>query len=80
MLSLLSLILTVMMNDLLRDNDIVKKVLKKIIEDDLFIKLEKYIQKIREIEFLEVVIRPDRVKTEKEKVQRVVDWPVMSDI
>jgi len=29
--------------------------------------------KVREIRFLRVVIKPDRVKMEKEKVQRVVD-------
>jgi len=29
---------------------------------------------------LEVVIRPDRVKIEKEKVQRIVDWPVLRSV
>jgi len=28
------------------------------------------------VEFLEVVIGIDGVKIEKEKVQRVVDWPI----
>jgi len=32
--------------------------------------------KVREVGFLGVMIGLDRVKIEKEKVQRVVDWPV----
>jgi len=52
-------------------NEIVEKV-KRIEENDLFIKLEKYIWKIREVRFLGVVIGLDRIKMEKEKVQRVV--------
>jgi len=35
---------------------------------------------VREVGFLEVVIGPDEVKMEKEKVQRVVDWPVLRSI
>ena len=46
------------------------------VENDLFIKLEKYVWKVREVRFLGVVIGPDGVKIEKEKVQKVVDWPV----
>ena len=37
-------------------------------------------QKIREVEFLGVVIKLDRVKMEKKKVQEVVDWPVLRSI
>ena len=37
-------------------------------------------QKIREVEFLGVVIEPDRVKIEKEKVWKIVDWPVPRSI
>ena len=43
-------------------NKIVKEVLRMIAKNDLFIKLEKYIQKIRKVRFLGVVIKPDRVK------------------
>jgi len=51
----------------------VKKVLRRIVENYLFVKPEKYIWKIREIGFLKVVIEPDEVKIEKEKVQEIVD-------
>ena len=57
-----------------RHDEIVEKVLKKMVENDLFVKLNKCIQKIREIGFLEVIIGPDGVKMEKEKVQEVIDW------
>ena len=59
-----------------RHNDIVKEVLRKMVENDLFVKLEKYMWKVREVEFLEVIMEPDSVKIEKEKVQGAVDWPV----
>jgi len=55
---------------------IVEEVLEKMIENDLFVKLEKCVQKVREVGFLGVVIGPDRVKMEKEKAQEVVDWLV----
>ena len=54
-------------------NNIVKEVLKMIIENNLFVKPEKCIQKIKEVGFLEVIIEPDKVKIEKEKIQRVID-------
>ena len=61
-------------------NEIVKEVLKRIAENDLFIKPEKHVWKVKEVGFLGVVIGLDRVKMEKEKVQRVVDWPVPRNV
>ena len=58
------------------NDDIVEEVLRRIAENDLFVKLEKYVWKIREVVFLRVVIGLDGVKMEKEKVQEVMDWPV----
>jgi len=57
-------------------NEIVEEVLRRLEENDLFIKPEKCVWKIREIGFLGVIIGKDRVRMEKEKVQRVVEWPV----
>ena len=42
-----------------RHDNIVEEVLKRITKDNLFVKLEKYVWKIRKIGFLEVVIGPD---------------------
>ena len=42
-------------------------------DNDLFV---KHVWKVREVGVLGVVIKPDEVKMEKEKVQEVVDQPV----
>ncbi len=55
---------------------IVEKVLRRLEENNLFVKLEKCIQKVREVEFLGVIIGKDGVRMEKEKVQGVIEWPV----
>ena len=54
-------------------NKIVEDVLRRMIENNLFVKSEKYVWKVREVGFLGVVIGSDRVKMEKKKVQEVVD-------
>ena len=54
-------------------NNIVEEVLRRMVENDLFMKSEKYVQKVREVGFLEVVIGLDRVKIKKKKVQEIVD-------
>ena len=59
---------------------IVEEVLRRLEENNLFIKPEKYVWKVREVGFLEVVIGADGVRMEKEKVQEVVDWPVPKSI
>jgi len=59
-----------------KHDNIVKKVIRRMVENDLFVKSEKCVWKIREVGFLEVVIGLDGVKIEKEKVQEVVDWLV----
>jgi len=41
----------------------------------LYVKLEKCKWKVREIEFLGVVIGPEGIKIEKEKVKGVLEWP-----
>ncbi len=45
-------------------------------ENDLYVKPEKCKWKVREVEFLEVVIRPKGIRMEEEKVKDVVDWPI----
>ena len=61
-------------------DNIVEEVLRRMAKNDLFVKPEKCVWKVREVEFLEVVIELDGVKMEKEKVQEVVDWPVLRSI
>jgi len=35
---------------------------------------------VREVDFLKVVIKPERIKMKKEKVQRVLDLPVLKEV
>jgi len=53
-------------------NEIVEEVLKRLEENDLYVKPEKCIWKVRKIGFLEVVIGPNGIEMEKEKVDRVL--------
>ena len=57
-------------------DEIVEEVLRRLEENDLFVKPEKYVWKVREVGFLGVIIRENRVRIEKEKMQGVTEWPV----
>ena len=51
---------------------LVEEVLKRLEENDLFVKPEKCKWKVREVEFLGVVIGPKGVEMQKEKVEGVL--------
>ena len=61
-------------------DEVVEKIVKRLAENDLYVKPEKCKQKVREVGFLEVVIRPERIKMEKEKVQGVLDWLTLNEV
>jgi len=61
-------------------NEIVKKVLKRLEENDLYIKPEKCVWKAKKIGFLEVIIGPEGIEMEKKKVNRVLSWPEPKNI
>jgi len=52
---------------------VVEEIVKRLAENDLYMKLEKCKWKIREVELLGVVIGPERIKMEKEKIKGVLD-------
>ena len=52
---------------------IVAEVVKRLKENDLYIKLEKYKWKVREVGFLGVVIGPEGIKIKEEKVKGILD-------
>jgi len=56
-------------------DDIVAEVIKRLEENDLYVKPEKCKWKVREVGFLGVVIGPEGIKMEKEKVKGVMEWP-----
>ena len=56
---------------------LVAEIVKRLEENDLYIKPEKYKWKVREVGFLGVVIRLEGIKMEEEKVKGVLDWPTL---
>jgi len=55
-------------------DDIVVEVIKRLEENDLYMKLEKCKWKVMEVGFLGVVIGPEEIKMEEEKVKGFLDW------
>ena len=57
-------------------DELVVEVIRRLKENDLYVKPEKCKWKVREVEFLEVVIGLEGIKMEKEKVKGVLEWPM----
>ena len=53
-------------------NEIVEEVLRRLEENDLYVKPKKCIWKVRKIGFLEMVIGPNRIEMEKEKINDIL--------
>jgi len=56
-------------------NEIVEEILRRLKVNDLYIKLEKCMWKVRKIGFLGIVIELNGIEMEKEKVDGVLSWP-----
>jgi len=56
-------------------NELVEEVIRRLAENNLYMKPEKYRWKTKEVGFLGVVIGPGGIKMEEEKVRGVLDWP-----
>ena len=54
-------------------NKLVEEVVKRLAKNNLYVKLEKCKQKVKEVGFLEVVIGLEEIKMEKEKMKGVLD-------
>ena len=55
-------------------DELVAEVIKRLKENDLYVKPEKCRWKVREIGFLGVVIELERIKMEEEKVKGILEW------
>ena len=63
------------MEDEKKYDEIIEEVLKRIEKNDLYIKPEKYVWKVKEINFLGLVMGVEGIKMQKEKVAEVLEWP-----
>jgi len=61
-------------------DELVDKVLKRLEKNDLFVNPEKCKWKVREVEFLGVVIGPKGVEMQKEKVKGVLNRPAPRNV
>ena len=57
-----------------RHDEIVEEILRRIEENNLYVKSEKYIWKVREIDFLGLVMGSGEIKIQKKKVAGVLEW------
>jgi len=61
-------------------DELVEEMLKRLEENNLFVKPEKCKWKVREVEFLGVVIRPKGVEIQREKIEEVLNWLVPRNV
>ena len=61
-------------------DELVEEILKRLEENNLYMKPEKCRWKIREVDFLGVVIGLEGIKIKEEKVKLVLDWPVSKSV
>ena len=59
---------------------LVEEVLRRLEENNLFVKLEKCKWKVREVELLGVVIGLKEVEMQKEKIEGVLNWPAPRNV
>jgi len=63
-----------------RYDELVEEMLKRLEENDLFVKPEKHKWKVREVEFLGVVIGPKGVEMQREKIEGALNWPASRNV
>ena len=61
-------------------DEVVKEIVKRLIENDLYVKLEKCKWNVREVGFLGVVIGLEEIKIEEEKVKGVLAWLTLKEV
>jgi len=61
-------------------DEIMKEILKKLEENNLYIKLKRCVWKVKKIGFLGIVIEPNGIEIEAEKVNGVLSWPESKNV
>ena len=61
-------------------DEVVEEVVRRLAENDLYVKPEKCKWKVREVEFLGVVIGLEGIKIEEEKMKEVLEWLTLEGV
>ena len=61
-------------------NKIVEEVIRRLAENDVYVKPGKCKWKVKEVGFLEVVIGLERIKIKEKKMKDVLDWPTLKGV
>ena len=61
-------------------NELVEEVVRSLVDNDLYIKLEKYKWKVQKVGFLGVVIELEEIQIEKKKRKDVLDWLTLKEV
>ena len=67
-------------NNIEEHHEHVAKVLKKLLDNNLYVKLEKCEFDVPETTFLGYVISKEGMKMDKDKVKAILDWPIPSNV
>ena len=59
---------------------IVLEVLRRLEENDLFVKPEKCTFHTTEVDFLSTIVRHERIKMDQEKVKAILEWPELKTV
>jgi len=58
-----------------KHNNVIEEILRRMEADNLYLKPEKCMWKVKEIDFLGLVIREDGIEMQEEKMSGVLEWP-----
>ena len=61
-------------------NELVEEMVRRLAENNLYVKPEKCKQKVSEVGFLEVIIGLEGIKIEEKKVKGILDWPTPKSV
>ena len=61
-------------------NNCVMEVLRRLEENDLFLKPEKCVFKVRKVEMLDLIIGPEGIKMDPSKVKAIMEWPISTKV
>lgn len=67
-------------NDEGEHDRIVLEVLRCLKEHDLFVKPEKCAFKVKEVDFLGMIVSADGIKMDPSKVSAILDWPMPTTV